>query len=304
MRVLVTGGAGYIGNELVYALSGQERIEEIIVYDNLLKGNYNLFTGLRKLPSQNVRFIQADILDSRSLQKAMSGIDVVYHLAGKVSMPFADQNPHEYEQVNHWGTAELVYAAEVVKPKKVVYLSSAAVYGQGEVYDVSHDCAPFSYYGISKLRGESHMMRLMDQLPVYILRCANAYGYSKNLRIETLVNRMMFGAHFFNKVEVHGDREATHALIEISQAVKTLASLIETGINPGVYNLGQRNVSAAEIVDILRNIYPSLESLYVDQHLNVNDLYMGVDASLPTLDSLSSNSFLEDLLRFKEKFTF
>ena len=91
MKVMITGGAGYIGNELVYRLSSQRGIDSILVYDNLCKGNYNLFTGLRKVPGKNVHFVQADILDSRSLRKHMEGMDVVYHLAAKVETPYADQ---------------------------------------------------------------------------------------------------------------------------------------------------------------------------------------------------------------------
>ena len=70
MKIIITGGAGYIGTELVYKLSTMEIVEEILVYDNLCKGNYNLFTGKRKIENNKVRFIQADILDVNF--KAMS----------------------------------------------------------------------------------------------------------------------------------------------------------------------------------------------------------------------------------------
>jgi UDP-glucose 4-epimerase len=107
MKILITGGAGYIGTELTYELMKHaDRIDEIIIYDNLSRGNYNLFIGLSKLPEGKVRFIQGDLLDTRKLRKALKGVDVVYHLAAKVSTPFADQNPHLFEQINHWGTAE------------------------------------------------------------------------------------------------------------------------------------------------------------------------------------------------------
>jgi UDP-glucose 4-epimerase len=107
VKILLTGGAGYIGNELVYRLSEETSIEEILVYDNLCKGNYNLFTGLRKVPGKNVRFTQGDILDSRSLRSAMRGVDLVIHLAAKVPTPYADQDPHDFEQSNHWGQQKL-----------------------------------------------------------------------------------------------------------------------------------------------------------------------------------------------------
>ena len=207
MKVMVTGGAGYIGNELVYRLSAEQGIEDILVYDNLCKGNYNLFTGLRKVADNNVRFIQADILDSRSLRKHMEGVDVVIHLAAKVETPFADQNAHDFEQTNHWGTAEIVYTAEEVGVKRLMYLSSQSVYGQGEVTATDHLRVPSSYYSISKMRGEDHVMRLMENIPVQLIRCANVYGYSKNLRVETPINQMIFDAHFTNRIAIHGSPE-------------------------------------------------------------------------------------------------
>lgn len=300
MRVLVTGGAGYIGNELVYALSGEQSVEQIIVYDNLVKSNYNLFTGLRKLPNRNVKFVQGDILDSRLLRKAMDGVDVVYHLAGKVAAPYVDQNPHDYEQNNHWGTAELVYAAEDVRPGRVVYLSSAAVYGEGLVSSVDHLCRPDSYYGISKYRAERHLSRLADQLPVCIMRCANVYGYSKNLRVETLINSLAFSAHFFNRIEVHGDVSARKAIVNIKYAVSVLKAAMCKSFSPGVYNLGQRNLSVSEVVDVIREMYPALEVLYVDQHLPVKNLELLPDDRFVH----EGLTLLDDLLDFKEKFTF
>ena len=112
MRVLVTGDAGYIGTELVYRLASESGIKDILVYDNLCKGNYNLFTGLRKVPGNTVGFVQADILDSRGVRKHMEGADIVVHLVARVERHYADQNAHDFEQTNHWSTSEVVYAAE------------------------------------------------------------------------------------------------------------------------------------------------------------------------------------------------
>ena len=124
MRVLVTGGAGYMGKELVYRLASEPSIKDILVYDNLCKGNYNLFTRLRKVPSNIVRFVQADNLDSRGLRKHMEDTDVVFHLEARVETPYADQNAHDFEQTNHWRTAEVVYAAEEVRVSRLIHLSS------------------------------------------------------------------------------------------------------------------------------------------------------------------------------------
>src|SRR5574339_285303 len=110
MKVLVTGGAGYIGTELVHLLLANPEDEQIIIYDNLSRPNYNAFLGTRLANPAKVSFVKGELLDSRALRKVLKGVDAVYHLAAKVSTPFATAEAHSYEQVNHWGTAELVYA--------------------------------------------------------------------------------------------------------------------------------------------------------------------------------------------------
>jgi UDP-glucose 4-epimerase len=303
MKVMVTGGAGYIGNELVYRLSAEPGIKDILVYDNLYKGNYNLFTGLRKVPGHNVRFIQADILDSRSLKKHMDGMDVVIHLAAKVETPFADQNAHDFEQTNHWGTAEVVYTAEEVGVGRLIYLSSQSVYGQGEVSSTDHPRVPGSYYSISKMRGEDHVMRLMEKIPVQLIRCANVYGYSKNLRVETSVNQLIFDAHFTNRIAIHGEPEHTLTYISVYRLVEVLARMVKREMDSDVYNLSHRNMSSLEMVDALKELYPELETIFVDQHIPLHDLTMECDDRLREM--LPGNTTMtEDLVKFRELFTF
>jgi len=303
MKVMVTGGAGYIGNELVYRLSAEPSIKDILVYDNLCKGNYNLFTGLRKVPGNNVRFIQADILDSRSLRSCMKGMDVVIHLAAKVETPFADQNAHDFEQTNHWGTAEVVYTAEEVGIQRLIYLSSQSVYGQGEVHGTDHPRVPSSYYSISKMRGEEHVMRLMEKIPVQLLRCANVYGYSKNLRFETTVNQFVFDAHFTNRVAVHGDPSHSLSHISVYRLVEVLARMIKRDMDSDVYNLSHRDFSSMDLVDSLKELYPELETIFVDQHIPLYDLTMRCDARLQEMLP-GGSTMAEDLIKFRELFTF
>ena len=303
MRVMVIGGAGYIGNELVYRLSSEPGIKDILVYDNLCKGNYNLFTGLRKVPGNNVRFIQADILDSRSLRKYMEGMDVVYHLAAKVETPLADQNAHDFEQTNHWGTAEISYTAEEVGLPKLVYLSTQAVYGEGEVDSVDHPCNPSSYYSISKMRGENHVKRLMGKMSVQLVRCANVYGYSKNLRVETDINQLIFDAHFTNRVSIHGDPEHTLTYISIYRLVEVLVQVALKEMESDVYNLSHRRLSSLGMVEILKEVYPDLETIFVDQHIPLRNLTMACDHRLKHL-LLDDTTMLEDVQKFRELFTF
>ena len=303
MKIMITGGAGYIGNELVYRLSAEPGVKDILVYDNLCKGNYNLFTGLRKVPGNNVRFVQADILDSRSLRKHMEGMDVVIHLAAKVETPFADQNAHDFEQTNHWGTAEIVYTAEEVGIGRLIYLSSQSVYGQGEVTSTDHPRVPTSYYALSKMRGEDHVLRLMEKMPVQLIRCANVYGYSKNLRVETDINQLIFDAHFTNRISIHGDPERLVTYISLYRVVEVLARIVKTEMPSDVFNLSHQDLSAMDLVDALREIYPSLETIFVDQHIPAHNLTVAGDTRLQPL--LPGNTtIVEDLIKFRELFTF
>ena len=101
MKILITGGAGYIGTELVSSLSEDENVSEIVVYDNLSRKNYNFFIGQSKITK--VRFINGDLLDSRKLDKALISVDCVCHLGAMVTTPFSDNHAHSFEQINNWG---------------------------------------------------------------------------------------------------------------------------------------------------------------------------------------------------------
>src|ERR1041385_2646044 len=184
MNVLITGGAGYIGTELVYKLGEIPEVSSVTVYDNLSRGNYNLFIG-HKPAAQKVKFIPGEILDSRKLRNVLKNIDAVFHLAAKVTTPFSNVDGHIYEQTNHWGTAELTYALEESDVKKLIFLSSTGVYGNTKEPATEETMPqPDSFYSVSKLRAERHVRRLAEKMNTIIVRLANVYGYSKSMRFD------------------------------------------------------------------------------------------------------------------------
>src|SRR5690606_32778242 len=215
MKVLVTGGAGYIGTELVNLLVSNDDVEKVIVYDNLSRLNYNLFLGLKLHKHGKLSFVKGELLDSRSLRKVLKDVDVVFHLAAKVTTPFAVSDSHGFEQVNHWGTAELVYAVEETPSvKRFIYVSSTGVYGSSEdAVDEQVQPNPKTFYAISKLRGEEHVRRLMDKVDTHILRCGNVYGYSKSMRFDSVINKFAFEANFNKLVTVQGDGKQSRSFI-------------------------------------------------------------------------------------------
>ncbi len=304
MRVLITGGAGYIGTELAYRLAERPDVTQVIIYDNLSRGNYNLFIGVRKFPRDKVTFINGDLLDSRKLRKSLSGVDVVYHFAAKVTKPFSDHNPHLLEQVNHWGTAEVVYAVEESDVSRLIYASSSAIYGSSDQeVGVGTPPEPSTYYGISKLRGEEHVVRLQQKMPAYILRTANVYGYSKSMRFEARLNRFMFEAASGQRITVNGAGTQARAYIHIDDTTDCLEAMLATDLKPDIYDLTTRNLTIQEVVDGVKTVFPETEILFVDQHVKLWELRVKPDARLSGCLRLDEGTFLEEIKEFKKQFT-
>lgn len=293
-----------MGTELAYRLAARTDISEVILYDNLSRGNYNLFIGIKKFPRDKVTFVKGDLLDTRKLRKSIQGIDVVYHMAAKVTKPFSDHNPHLLEQVNHWGTAELVYAVEESDVGRLIYVSSSAVYG-ASTDEVNHDTPPqpVTYYGISKLRGEEHVTRLQQKMSACIIRTANVYGYSKSMRFDARINRFMFEAAAGQKITVNGSGQQTRAYIHINDATDCLEALLDSDLKPATYDLVTRNLAIDEIVDGVKTVFPETELLYINQHVEPWELRIKPDERIARQLSLDGHSFLDEIKEFKKQFT-
>lgn len=273
MNVLITGGAGYIGTPLVDLLCSNPDVQKVVVYDNLSRANYNLFIGTKKEGHQKLTFIKGELLDSRKLKQSLKNIDIVYHLAARVTTPFANSDAHLFDQVNHWGTAELSYLLEESSVKKLIYTSSAGVYGSpSEPTDESVEPTPKSIYGISKLRAEEHLRRLSDKMPVYILRCGNVYGYNRSMRFDAVINKFMFEANFEKRITIHGNGEQSRSFIHADMIAKALANLPSSELPGGTYNLVDKTYKVMDIVDELKQLMPDLEFILINQYLSLSNL--------------------------------
>jgi len=306
MNVLITGGAGYIGTELLKQLSKNPKVEKIKIYDNLSRDNYALFTGHKYDQHQNISFINGELLDSRKLKKALEDIDIVYHLAAKVTTPFANTDPHFFEQVNHWGTAELVYAIEESNVSQLIYSSSIGVYGSStNEIEESSEANPKTFYAISKLRGEEHIARLMPKIKTNIIRCGNVFGYSRSMRFDSVINRFVFESNFSNRITIHGDGKQSRAFIHVDYIANIFNKLIGSETPSGFYNLIQENLSILEIVDVLKEVNPTLEFIFINQHLKLRNIKVNPDLKLKDFIDLSSDSsFKEEIVAFHDRFSF
>ncbi len=178
-KVLVVGGAGYIGSHVVKELL--ENGFETVVYDNMSTGQeVNLFA--------EAGFIRADILDTAALDKAMAqNIDVVIHLAGKKAVGESMENPALYAQNNLCGSINILNAMLANGVKHMVFSSSASVYGTPQYLpiDENHPLNPISFYGYTKAAVEEYMSwyATLKDFNYIALRYFNAVGYAADKSI-------------------------------------------------------------------------------------------------------------------------
>ena len=176
MRVLVTGGAGFIGSHIVDNLV--RRGHKVRVLDDLSSGTTANISG--HLKEGVVDFVKGNVKDSKTTKDALKGIDSVFHLAAIVSVPFSMKNPSATRAVNVDGTANVLELCTGTSASRFVLVSSCAVYGESEYLpiDEAHPTNPISPYASSKLDGERQcrIYEKKGKLDAVILRLFNVYG--------------------------------------------------------------------------------------------------------------------------------
>lgn len=173
-RVLVTGGAGFIGSELVRQLAA--RGFGVRVVDNLVNGRRGNLDGVL---GENVELIVADVRDAKSMGSLLGDVEIVFHLAC-LGVRHSIHSPLENHEVNASATLGLLNAARSSGVKRFVYVSSSEVYGTARTAPITeeHPTLPMTVYGGSKLAGEAYTRAFWEtyRYPTVVLRPFNAYG--------------------------------------------------------------------------------------------------------------------------------
>lgn len=306
MNILITGGLGYIGSAVALKLSSIDMVGKVILYDNFLRKNFGLLTG-QNLTASKMSLIQGDILDEPKLESALKDIDVVIHLAAMVANPMLDTQSHYYDQVNNYGTAQIV---DLVKRhssvKRIVYLSSASIYGsQNAPFTIKDVPNPKTFYAKSKLEGEKHIRNLESSIDTFVLRCGNVYGNSPAIRTETVINKFMFDANYFGKISVYGNGYQKRAFISIDNLAHTIQELILSSSHAsGTYHVLENNYSVNEISDIVKDLYPGLNTFYINRDYEALNIELSSDNSIFYADSQNKNGIEDQLAKFKKSFSF
>ena len=252
MRVLVTGGAGFIGSHVVDALLA--RGDEVLVVDDLSSGNYaNIEAHIDK---DVFTFVEGDITN---LHGQDDGIDGVVHLAAQVSVARSVEAPFEDMHTNARGLVQvLLFAAAQKVPAKIVYASSAAVYG--DVQEVptpeSARCLPLAPYGIHKLAGED-WLRFFDAehgVPGSALRFFNVYGprQDPSSPYSGVISIFAERASKGTPITVNGNGQQTRDFVYVADVVRAILAALDLRKSTPPANVGTgRTVTIQELASTI-----------------------------------------------------
>jgi UDP-glucose 4-epimerase len=256
-RILVTGGAGFIGSSLVNALM-QSKDHRIIVFDNLSTGNRDNIS--KWLTSPNFQFIHADMLDSSSLKKTVDTCDIVCHLAANSNVALgATDAKIDYEQ-NLLATYNLLEAMRKSDCcKKIIFTSTSTVYGEVEAKPIPEKYSPLkpiSLYGASKLACEamiSGYCHMFDMSSV-VVRLANIIGpVNKHGIINDFIVKLTANSTY---LDILGNGQQNKSYLYIDDCINGLVKLLEMlgDMKFEIYNMGSDDaITVQEIAEIVIN---------------------------------------------------
>jgi UDP-glucose 4-epimerase len=239
--VLVTGGAGLVGSHIVDRLI-DEGVGEIRVLDNLVRGRLdNLSTAMKR---HAVRFIEGDVRDRPTVEHAVEGCDYVFHQAA-IRITLCATQPRECMDVLVMGTFNVFQAAVAAKVKKVVYASSASVYGAANAFPTSELHHPFNnrtLYGAAKVMNEgiARSFHEMYGLPSVGLRYFNIYGPRMDVTgayTEVFI-RWLDCVDRGTRPQIHGDGSATMDFIYVDDVARANILALKAGRHDDIYNIG------------------------------------------------------------------
>lgn len=263
MKILIGGGAGYIGSQLVPHLLSHGY--EVDVVDLLWFGN--------NLPS-GVKVIKKNLLNMN--KEDFEGYDQFIFLAGLSNDPMAEYSPSENFIQNGAVPSFLAFEAKRAGVKRFIYASSCSVYGYtvNELFDEDAPTTCAYPYGISKLQGEKGVLQLQDEnFSVIALRKGTVSGHSSRMRMDLIVNTMFKSAIVDGKITVN-NASIWRPIIDMRDVVDgyTRAVQADLGIS-GVFNLSSDNYTVGQVADIVKEEVEKLSGKKVKMEIkNISDL--------------------------------
>ena len=252
-KVLVTGGAGFVGREVVRQLLRNGY--EVTVLDIVEKPT----------DFKMVKYIKGDIQNAAKCVMATAGKDYVIHLAAKTRIPDSFIDPDTYFDINVTGTRNILTAAHAVGIRKLVYASSSSIYGNNPIpHKPFHKPDPLNYYAMTKLFGEQLCKQYKNVfgLNYNVLRFFTIYGDEQPSDDNNglMISRFYRMANENTPLTVHGDGEYRRDYIHVSDVARACIASMESKVKSEIFNVGTgENFSVNQVVNVLREFFPNLE---------------------------------------------
>jgi UDP-glucose 4-epimerase len=261
MKVLITGGAGFVGTNLAIKLL--EIGQEVKIFDDLS-------TGLAQNIPKDVEFVEGSILNIDQLQSIAKGIEVIVHLGARGSVPRSIKDPISTHNVNSTGTLNVLEAARA-NGSHYIFSSSSSVYGSNIKLPKNEDMVlrPLTPYAASKMSGEALSLAYSKSyaLPISTFRFFNIFGpwqrpdHEYAAVLPKWISKCLSG----DEIEIFGDGKQTRDFTYVGTVVQILAScILNKVLHPEPVNLAYGNkISLNQVAELLRNIFPDLNVKYL-----------------------------------------
>lgn len=260
MKLLIAGGAGYLGSVLIPRLL--ERGYKVDVVDLFWFGNH--------LPRQT-GILNKDIFHLTA--EDLEPYDQVIFLAGLSNDPMAEYSPSKNFIFNAAAPAYLAYIAKIAKVKRYIYASSCSVYGytENELYDETRPVSSQYPYGISKLQGEQAVTQMIDEsFSVISLRKGTISGYSPRMRLDLIVNTMFKSAMKDHVITVNNP-SIWRPILGIDDAATAYIRAVEANQKiSGVFNIASGNYTVGEVADLVKSAIR--ERMGIQVHLEIKHI--------------------------------
>lgn len=268
-RVVVTGGAGFIGSNLAQKLAKEN---EVTILDDFSLGKEENILEFSEMP--NVKVVKGTILNLPLLRQLFDGIDYVFHLAADPSVVGSISNPLTTNEVNIAGTLNVLLAARDSKVKKIVYASSSAIYGDAPIPNVETMIPnPTSPYALTKLAGEYYcqVFTQIYGLPTISLRYFNVYGprQDANSDYAAVIPKFIHRILTNQPPIIYGDGEQTRDFIFVEDVIKANILAAEQDVQGEAINIAcAQNTPINKLADKLTAMLGrNLKLLYTDPQL-------------------------------------
>jgi UDP-glucose 4-epimerase len=299
-KVLVTGGAGFIGSNLVRAL--QERGDDVRVLDNFS-------TGFRaNLEELDLEIVEGELRSYERVHNAVRGTEVVYHLGALGSVPRSVQDPLTSNAVNVEGTLNVLLAARDEKVRRVIFASSTSVYGTNPPLPTPEDALldPISPYGVAKLAAERYcgaFSQVYEAFETVVLRYFNVYGprQSPFSQYAAVIPLFIAAIGAGEQVTIYGDGEQSRDFTYVDDAVAaTIAAGAAEGASGRAFNVaGGTPASVNDVADTIGRLLgkPVERDLQPPRAGDIRDSYADLSAARETLGYAPAVELEEGLRR-------